>query len=242
MKITEFTPELIAEQLQGEGPVIITDFTSYADLKPFLDWEVKCQKENVDTLLENLDKIKVSFAGISYEDRLVIFREVLADESLVDYTLFTNVNLLVNGYNTLADELFARDDIAFNSIEELLDFKLDLQDVIYNYQKSLMFYYLGALKSMHRVEFTYLNDVVMIPNSYQLFLRSTNLVNLSQVFDKIKDPIDPTKLPLVGGAFDLIAQLARNTVGSFTLLKGIEDHLQLSYPEKSEAVETKESD
>ena len=152
----------------------------------------------------------ISFCkGLSTEDLTELFKMALSRETLVNNQLLANINILVNGYNTLDDALFNSPTIIIKDVEQLLDLKLSLAEEIKAFQTKAVYWYLACLYSAHKVEYTYLDNIIPLPNVWRKFLTATNLLIISQMMAKA-NPIDTGSLPLVENAYPIIVELSAN--------------------------------
>lgn len=158
--------------------------------------------------LEYKPQVEIS-KGLSTEELCELMRIALTRPMLVNNQLLANINILVNGYNTLDDSLFESPMILFADIEQLLDVKLTLDKEIKDFQTNTVYWYLSCLYSAHKVEYTYLDQTVKMPNVWRKFLMATNLLTISQIMSKA-NPIDTSKLVLVENAYPVIVELSAN--------------------------------
>lgn len=152
-------------------------------------------------------KIFFNLKSLTVEQLTEVYRLVLKRKSLSNESIILNINILINGYNTLDDSLFAMKEIYVNGVEDLIDIKLDLTDEILEFQTELVKWFLASLKSMHRVEFTYLDTVEDVPPVFVKVMMASNFLTMSQIFSKAS-PINTSELPLVKGAYPFIASMA----------------------------------
>lgn len=138
-----------------------------------------------------------------------LMRMALTRESLVNTQLLANILILASGYNTLDDSLFQSPLILFSDIEQLLDVKLTLDKEIKDFQTKTVYWYLSCLYSAHKVEYTYLDQTVKMPNLWRKFLMATNLLTISQIMSKA-EPINTSSLVLVENAYPVIMELSAN--------------------------------
>lgn len=176
-----------------------------------LDWEESTG---------NKKNINLNFKGFSAENLVKLYQHYLKRETLVNNSLILNINILINGYNTLDDSLFESALIYETDLEQLLDIKLDLSGEIKEFQSNLTKWYLACLKSMHKVEYTYLDTVTKIPSVYKKIISSSNLLTLSQIFSKAQ-PINTADLPLVEEAYPTIMSAASVSAIADKLIQNI---------------------
>lgn len=141
------------------------------------------------------------------EDLVLIFKFIFSRENLIDPNSICNINMLIGGYNTLDDSVFQSNKVFFSDIENLIDTKLGLQEDINKFQTALTTYFLACLKSMSKVEYTYLDNIVEIPEIYKKILSSSNFLFMSQVMIKA-DNIKTSELPLIKNAYPIIMSMS----------------------------------
>lgn len=171
-----------------------------------------------DTLECTVEQLQLK--GLSTEQLVEVFKVALANEQLVNNDLLININILVNGYNTLDDSLFESPVIAFTSLEQLLDVKLALHDQIKDFQTRCTYWFIACLKSMHKVEYTYLDQTVNMPFVFRKFISASNLLTLSQIMSKAGN-VQLADLPLVKNAYPVVSELASNMVLSNKLFEAL---------------------
>lgn len=162
----------------------------------------------------------ISLKGLSTEDLVKAYQCVLRRETLINPTIIINISLLINGYNTLDDSLFTSKDVFESSLDQLIDVKLELKQDLKDLQKNLAYWYLGCIKYMSKVEYTYLDDVQKMPNLYYLLIISQSFMSLSSIIQKTSD-LDWNTLPIVENAYFTITQLASKSNIDASLLNAI---------------------
>lgn len=177
-----------------------------------LDWE-----ENTD----QKKHIFLNFKGLCNEYLISMYKHYFQRETLINEYLIVNMNILINGYNTLDDQLFESDIIYENDLEQLLDVKMDLGSEIKTFQSNLTKWYLAGLKSLHKVEYTYLDKTVKMPMIYNKIISSSNLLALSQIFSKAIS-INTDELPLVEGAYPIIMSAVSTSAIANKLVQSID--------------------
>lgn len=148
----------------------------------------------------------LNLKGLSTEDLTKVLKLSFNRESLVNTNLLLNLAVFVNGYSTFDDSLFNSKEIFVQSIEQILDIKLELLDDIKAFRQQCCFYFLSCLKSMHKVEYTNLDPLVQLPMIYKRFMLSTNLMNISTMLNKA-DNIQTKDLVLVEDAFPVVMEI-----------------------------------
>ena len=166
-----------------------------------------CEKEEaVYTQTEELPNVVYSLKGLPTDTLIEIMKFAMTRESLINSSLILNINLLINGYNTLDDSLFESKLVCVGDLEQLLDLKLDLSKEIKQLINTLTMWYLSCLKSAYKVEYTFLDSVVVVPNLYKRILSSSNVLTLSQLMSK-SNGIKVDDLVLVENAYSIVAEI-----------------------------------
>lgn len=160
------------------------------------------------------------FKGFSTRSLTLLFQHFMERETLINENIIININLLISGYNTLDDSMFTMPEIYISDLEQFLDIKLELADDIKTIQTNTIKWYLACLKSMHRIELTYLDTPVKLPNLYRQIIASNSLLTLSHIFGKAKG-INTDDLPLVENAYPVIIASASTSAINGELLKAI---------------------
>ena len=166
--------------------------------------------------------LTISLKGLSTSALVQTYKYLLTRESLINPTAIINISLLINGYNTLDDSMFASKDVYETSLDQLIDIKLELKPELKELQKKIAYWYLGCIKYMSKVEYTYLDDVQKMPNLYYLLIISQSFMSLSSIIQKVND-IDWNTLPIVEHSYFTITQLASKSAIDTKLLNAILD-------------------
>jgi hypothetical protein len=169
---------------------------------------------------EKRSNVYFNFKGFSTHDLTILFQHFLRRETLINENIIVNINLLISGYNTLDDSMFSMSEIYVSDLEQFLDIKLELADDIKEVQTNTIKWYLACLKSMHRIELTYLDTPVKLPNLYRQIIASNTLLTLSHIFGKAKG-INTDDLPLVENAYPIVIASASTSAIGGELLKAI---------------------
>lgn len=153
---------------------------------------------------------KLNLKSLSTEDLIYVYEHAMTRDTLVNARLILNLQILINGYSTFDDSLFASPEIFLSRIEQVLDIKLALAEQLKEFQTNIAHWFLACLKSMHKVEYTSLDPITPLPALYKRILFSTNLLNLSSIIQKANN-IQTKDLPLVEDAFPVVMELATSS-------------------------------
>lgn len=161
----------------------------------------------------------VEVKELTYEDKVRFLRLCLNCESIANACIISNLVILAQG-RLVEEELYEDVDVFFNDDLEFLDACTDLREEINNFNKHIVIYFLGALKSVAN----YLDDgAIHIPNIYYLALASYSLQAISSAMQKVD--LEYNKVPFVMNADEIVERvcLKKNFVNDFmsTLLETI---------------------
>ena len=161
----------------------------------------------------------VEVKELTYEDKVRFLKLCLNCESIANACIISNLVILAQG-RLVEEELYEDVDVFFNDDLEFLDACTDLREEINNFNKHIVIYFLGALKSVAN----YLDDgAIHIPNIYYLALASYSLQAISSAMQKVD--LEYNKVPFVMNADEIVERvcLKKNFVNDFmsTLLETI---------------------
>lgn len=203
-------------------------FDTTSDFIPLLDKVLDYEESLFDLKTMQGKTFLLDFKGQPSQVLITLFEHVLQRESLVNTRLLLNLQLFVNGYSTYDDSLYESPDIYVSDIAQILDIKLAIVDTVKQFRTKCSYWFLACLKSLHKVEYTYLDPIVKLPSLYKRFILSSTLLNMSSILSK-SDNIQLKDLPLVEDAFPVIIELASTTAIANGLIQNFDF---LSYGQK----------
>lgn len=136
---------------------------------------------------ENNIQHKFSFNDLSFEHRIILLEYVLNDYNIKNIQIIFNIINFIKSYNLFSDDYFSSDFIIVNSLEELLDFKLRLKDLLDNYTMELSKWYVSIFKSVHKLELNFLDNAQDIPASFLIIFQNFDFYTLSGILSKSLD-------------------------------------------------------
>lgn len=113
-----------------------------------------------------------------------IIKHAIKMDDLEDQLMILNILNLVKPFNTLDDTYFQAPDIYVNSIEELLDIKLNINAELKEFSKKLIMYFLGIFKSITKTVFTPAEEHVVLPNLFKTLFLLLDFTTLSTILAK----------------------------------------------------------
>lgn len=150
--------------------------------------------------------------SLSVEDKVKCFRFFLTSDAIMNYSVITNVFMLLNGIAGVKDTLSKDNRIFFNNLEEYVDIKLELKTEIEDFKKRLLIYYLGVVEGLN-VKIPELK--IHIPNTYYNILYLTNPIFISKIMSEQLKNIDVNEIKPTFNAESIYDQI-NNHVYSYT--------------------------
>lgn len=177
----------------------ISESTLLNFLKTFYDFEIS-QKTTY----------KLDLKHTSISNKIAAFKYSLTRDDFINAQMILNLYNLVKIYNTLDDEFFASSNIYINSIEELLDIKLELQPELKTFAKTISMYFISLFKSYNKVTYTPLDEHTELPKLYSLIFMISDLLTLSGILS-ISDNFSINELKYIDGAFVYIKNIVNKS-------------------------------
>lgn len=185
--------------------------------------------DGIDTIIDNLKNIfdfeqsnnvdiQICCKNIDTDKLTKIFDYCLSNYQIINSTVILNILNLVKGYNAFEQEFFDHKLVWFTDIEQVIDVKLELQDKISNFVTDLSKYFIGCIKSMHKVEYTYLDDIVKLPPLFNHLFLSTDMLTLSGIMSKSNN-FSINECPLIEDSYIYVSELASKFILSNSLSK-----------------------
>lgn len=142
----------------------------------------------VTTLIEEAKKKGepdpiIPMKGEPVETLVAVLDWAMTDLSITNPSVLFNVRHLIAPYNTMDDEFFKSEDVWFTDIEQMLDVKIALAKQIKALQVKVVQAYFACLKSLHKVEFTYLDNTLEIEPAVRTLLAWMTMIDMSKLID-----------------------------------------------------------
>ena len=160
----------------------------------------------------------VDVKSLEFEDKKRFLRFCLGCKCISNASIVSNLVVIAQG-KLIDEELYESSEIYFNDDIEYLDLCNDLRDDILEFNKMIVTYFLGALKSLSSL----LDDNSQhVPNLYFTSLASYTLPNISSAMQKVS--INYDDIPYVFSADSIVdhVTLKKNLITDF-MNKLIED-------------------
>lgn len=135
--------------------------------------------------LSSDDILEIKSLGI--DDKIKCFKFFLQSDVIMNYSVISNLFILLNGIAGIKDRLSEDNRIFFNNLEEYVDIKLELKEEIEIFKKNLLMYYLGVVEGLN-VKIPELK--IHIPNTYYNILHLTNPLFISKIMTEQLKNID----------------------------------------------------
>ena len=153
----------------------------------------------------------VDISELSYEDKTRFLGLCLKSDCINNAKIISNLVILAQG-KLIEEDLYKSDDIFFEDDIEFLDLCTDLREEILDFDKNIVNYFLGALKSLSSM---ITEDAVHVPNLYFNALSSYTLNTISSAMKKVSLNYD--EIPTVFNADVIIDRscLKKNFMDEF---------------------------
>ena len=181
----------------------------YSIISNILAYEQSTQK-NIHFFLKDLPK----------NIRRDLLECFLSNYSITNFQILINIVNLIKNYNQFAPDFFDSEFIFINSLEEFLDFKVELKKHLDDYMLELSKWYVSLFKSLHKIETNYLDDVKEMPKSFYTIILNFDFYTLSAILDKSLD-FKLSDCYLVENAYTIISTLVNKQQNMSTLLSHI---------------------
>ena len=162
-------------------------------------------------------KIKLNLKGLTTEFKIEAFKYSLTRDDICDPYMILNMFNLIKIYNTLDDSYFSSPVIYINSIEELLDIKLELQSELKQFAKQISIYFLSLLKSYNKTSYTPLDQHQELPLLYGHIFQFSDFLTICGIFS-ITEPFSTEECKYIDDAFVYIKLLVEKSMISDNLL------------------------
>lgn len=142
----------------------------------------------VTTLIEEAKKKGepdpvIPMKGEPVETLVAVLDWAMTDLTVTNPSVLFNVRHLIAPYNTMDEAFFKSKDVWFTDIEQMLDVKIALAKQIKDLQGKVVRAWISCVKSLHKVEFTYLDNTVEIEPAIRTLLAWMTLIDLSKLID-----------------------------------------------------------
>lgn len=200
-----FDPSISSDELKN---CLLSIIKAYEDLK-------------LDSSVENqiIPQPVFNLRGIQTDVLADGMKILLKCETIVNASLLLNIYNLVKKYNSFDSEFFNSESNWFVDAEQFLTIKrltnLECQEFINN----LSMWFLSAMYSMHKVEYTMMDIPHNMPLTYHYFILISDFFTISALLAKSK--VDLSELKLVNRAYMYIGELSTRTALSFKLMENI---------------------
>lgn len=124
---------------------------------------------------------------LSIEDKVKCFSFFLNSDVITNYSVISNLFMLINGITDIEDDILEDERLFFNSLEEYVDIKLELKPEIEEFKKKLLIYYLGIVEGLN-VKIPELK--IHIPNTYYNILHFVTPIFISKIMTEQLTNID----------------------------------------------------
>lgn len=204
--------DLIIEESEVGTRVRISNSIFVDDLlkvvETITEYEAQDDSENIFLDLKELNTEKLA----------EVFRLVLPKDDLKDPLLILNIINLIKVYNSLDDTFFQNPDIYFNSIEDLLDLKLEISSELAEFTKKVGIYFISLFKSYNKFHYAPNDKHCKLPTLFKTIFLSTDLLTLSGVFSDAEH-FDTSECMMIDDAMIYLTSLLMKGSMSFEMIE-----------------------
>lgn len=220
-KIDTYTEQYFIDLLQIDNDIKISfnQITNSNDIKNIILNIINAEFKNY-TNSNKLKYYNLDIKNLDFQSKKDIFNLILKSYNIVNPYCILNIVSLIRAYNDFSDDFFKLDNIYFNDITEFLDIKLDLKDELDCFITEFSKWYFSLFKSLHKMEFNFLDDVKKIPVIFEKIIVSSDLITLSGIISKSKIS-EINELYLVENALFYITSLSQKMNIASTLFSQI---------------------
>jgi hypothetical protein len=163
-------------------------------------------KEIFDYETETKEIVYLNLKGLNVSLITEAIRYSLTREDLRNPYMILNIINLIKIYNTLDDSFFNDSKIYVNSIEDLLDVKLDLTNELKKFQRQLSIYFISLFKSYNKFSYEPLDKHIELPEIYKNIILSLDILTLSGIFS-VSEPFSTEECVYIDSAIIYMNEL-----------------------------------
>lgn len=192
------------------------------DLKSCLSAIIKAYDNlNLDSSKEDqvIPQPVFNLRGLNTEVLAEGMKVLLKCETISNASLLLNVYNLVKKYNSFDSGFFESESNWFVDAEQFLTIKRITNAECQEFINKLSLWFLSALYSMHKVEYTMMDIPQNMPLTYHYFILISDFFTISALLAKSK--IDLNDMKLVNRAYMYIGELSTRTALSFKLMENL---------------------
>lgn len=162
---------------------------------------------------------EISLKGESKETLIEVLDWAMSDLTVTNPSVLFNVRHLITPYNTMDESFFQSKEVWFTDIEQMLDVKIALSKQIKALQVQVVKAWLMCLRSLHKVEFTYLDSTAEVAPAVRVLLAWMTVVDLSKLFDAMPaESVMPESKVYIKDAMGILAPMVLNASAMFGMV------------------------
>ncbi len=167
---------------------------------------------------EVIPEIVINLKGLPIDTIIHVMKYCFECESIRNSSILMNMFAIISGYNSLDEQFFNDERIYISSLEEYLEIKMNCKNELKKFATNLTKYFLSCIKSSSKLEYTYLDDVIEIPTTYERILRNSTILQLSSIMQKA-EPINTDDLFVISNATVYVNSIALHSAMSYKMLE-----------------------
>ena len=165
---------------------------------------------NAENELNPIPNIIIDLKKVSKENKIKALKYSLEREDLTNSSMILNILNMIKVFNTLDEGFFNNEYVYFTNLTELLDIKHSLKEELTTFITNLSIWFISIINSMHKVEYSYLDNVVKIPKVYERIIMISDFMTLSGIFSRAK-PFSTNDLKLIENAYGYMVSLTNKS-------------------------------
>ena len=190
-------------------------------------------QEEVD-LVKDFDKSKkitvlVNIKEANFKTKLEAFKIAFHDENLVDPLFINNMMIFIKNSNTYTDEFFKDPNIFFNTKEEFIDLKSNLEKEITEFTTTICLYLVSLLKFYHRTLTVNLDTSKPMPLMYKAIFLSYDLMTIIMAFNRASS-FETKKCIFFRDSSSVLNEMLSKFTVSYTMLESFLKTVPLNKP------------
>lgn len=174
---------------------------------------------------ENNNNITLDLKTLDTVTLEEVIKASLCRQDLSDPLMMLNIINLIKIYNTLNDNFFKSENVYFDSAEELLDVRLDLQEELEDFIQKLSIYFISLFKSYNKVVYTPTDQHIKLPKIYKTIFLMSDFLTLSGIFASSK-PFSTSECIYIEDAIECIYSLEQKSLIGYNLFSNMIEGLK----------------
>ena len=162
---------------------------------------------------------------LSSELKAEVFKYAFTREDLKDPLTTLNILNIIKIYNTLDDSFFEDENIWFNSLEDLLDLKLLINNELKDFIRKFSIYFISLIKSYNKMTYTPMDNSIELPQLFKTLFLSMDFMTASGIFS-ISKHINTDELIFINDSMKYLTDMMIKNCMGVGLLNDFLEHYE----------------